>query len=83
MKYAMPVGLWRNGIQSFLGLLCNRLSDSLDHMLVFIYLAHSMMTHLYETVTVFNKTWIECLGDLGHYRMAIGDDDIQDREAWT
>lgn len=83
IKYAMPARLWRHGIHSFLELLRNRLPDSLDHMLAFIYLAYSMMTLLYETVPAFEETWIECLGDLGRYRMAIEDDDIRDREVWT
>jgi hypothetical protein len=52
-------------------------------MLAFIYLAYSMMALLYETVPTFEDTWIECLGDLGRYRMAIEDDDIRDREVWT
>ena len=41
------------------------------------------MALLYETVPTFEDTWIECLGDLGRYRMAIEDDDIRDREVWT
>jgi len=49
-------------------------------MLAFIYLAYSMMVLLYERVPAFEDTWIKCLGDLGRYRMAIGDDDIRDRE---
>ena len=39
-----------------------------------------MIALLYETVAAFKDTWIECLGDLGRYRMAIEDDDIRDRE---
>ena len=82
-KYAMPARMWRHGIHSFLELLRHRLPASLDHMLAFIYLAYSMMALLYETVPAFEDTWIECLGDLGRYRMAIEDDDIRDREVWT
>jgi hypothetical protein len=82
-KYAMPARMWRHGIHSFLELLRHRLPDSLDHMLAFIYLAYSMMALLFETVPAFEDTWIECLGDLGRYRMAIEDDDIRDREVWT
>jgi hypothetical protein len=82
-KYAMPARLWKHGIHAFLELLRNRLPDCLDHMLAFIYLAYSMMTLLYETVPSFKETWIECLGDLGRYRMAIEDDDVRDREVWT
>ncbi|KAH8880132.1 hypothetical protein GQ53DRAFT_670500 [Thozetella sp. PMI_491] len=82
-KYAMPARMWRHGIHSFLELLRHRLPASLEHMLTFIYLAYSMMALLYETVPTFEDTWIECLGDLGRYRMAIEDDDIKDREVWT
>jgi len=82
-KYAMPARMWRHGIHQFLELLRHRLPASLDHMLAFIYLAYSMMALLYETVPAFEDTWIECLGDLGRYRMAIEDDDIRDREVWT
>ena len=82
-KYAMPARMWKHGIHSFLELLRHRLPASLDHMLAFIYLAYSMMALLYETVPAFEDTWIECLGDLGRYRMAIEDDDIRDRENWT
>ncbi|KAI1160979.1 hypothetical protein F5B18DRAFT_663493 [Nemania serpens] len=82
-KYAMPARMWRHGIHSFLELLRHRLPTSLEHMLTFIYLAYSMMALLYETVPAFEDTWIECLGDLGRYRMAIEDEDIRDREIWT
>lgn len=51
--------------------------------MTFIYLAYSMMALLYETVPAFEETWIECLGDLGRYRMAIEDDNMSDREVWT
>src|SRR5213078_2329412 len=79
-KYAMPARMWRHGIHSFLELLRHRLPASLDHMLAFIYLAYSMMALLYETVPTFEETWIECLGDLARYRIAIEETDLQDRE---
>ncbi|PHH90621.1 hypothetical protein CDD83_3138 [Cordyceps sp. RAO-2017] len=82
-KYSMPARMWRHGIHSFLELLRHKLPDSLEHMLTFIYIAYSIMALLYETVPAFKDTWIECLGDLGRYRMAIEDDDIRDREIWT
>ena len=76
----MPARMWRHGIHSFLELLRQRLLHSLEYMLTFIYLSYSMMALLYETVPAFEDTWIECLGDLSRYRMAIEDDDIRDRE---
>ncbi|CAI4211067.1 unnamed protein product [Parascedosporium putredinis] len=44
---------------------------------------YSMMGLLYETVPTYKETWIECLGDLGRYRMAIEDENMQDRATWT
>lgn len=82
-KYSMPARMWRHGIHAFLEVLRHRLPDSLDHMLGFIYIAYSMMALLYETVPTFEDTWIECLGDLGRYRMAIEDDDARDRDTWS
>ncbi|KAG7000612.1 hypothetical protein FocnCong_v012596 [Fusarium oxysporum f. sp. conglutinans] len=82
-KYAMPARMWRHSIHSFLELLRHRLPASLEHMLTFLYLAYSMMALLYETVPALEDTWIECLGDLARYRMAIEDDDTIDRELWT
>ncbi|UPK92028.1 hypothetical protein LCI18_002963 [Fusarium solani-melongenae] len=82
-KYSMPAHMWRHGIHSFLELLRHRLPASLEHMLTFLYLAYSIVALLYETVPAFEDTWIECLGDLGRYRMAVEDDHIRDREIWT
>ncbi|KAH6980507.1 hypothetical protein EDB80DRAFT_825953 [Ilyonectria destructans] len=81
-KYAMAARMWRHGIHDFLELLRHRLPASIEHMLTFLYIAYSMMALLSETVPAFKDTWIECLGDLARYRMAI-DDDIKDREVWT
>ncbi|KPM43187.1 hypothetical protein AK830_g3366 [Neonectria ditissima] len=79
-EFADPPRMWRHGIHSFLELLPPWLPASLEFMLTFIYLAYTMMALLYETVSTFEDTWIECLGDLGRYRMAIEDDDIRDRK---
>ncbi|KHJ33294.1 putative telomerase-binding protein est1a protein [Erysiphe necator] len=82
-KYAMPARLWRHGIHSFLELLRHLLPASFDYMLSFIYLSYSTIALLFETVSVFEDTWIECLGDLSRYRMAIEEDNSRDREIWT
>jgi hypothetical protein len=41
------------------------------------------MTLLYETVPRFEDTWVQYLGDISQYIMALGDDDIQDRVVWA
>lgn len=38
---------------------------------------------LYETIPAFEDTWLECLGDLARYRMAIEGESFQDRDIWT
>ena len=81
-KYSMPARMWRHGIHAFLEVLRHRLPESLEHMLAFIYIAYSMIALLYETISTFEDTWIECLGELGRYRMAVEDDEPKDREAW-
>lgn len=43
-------------------------------MLAFISLAYQMISLLLETVPGFKDTWIECLGDLARYRVAIEED---------
>lgn len=81
-KYTMPARMWKHGIYAFLELLRQGLPQTLDHMLAFIYLAYQMLALLYEVVPSFKGTWVECLGDLARYRMAIEDKDIKDREIW-
>jgi hypothetical protein len=41
------------------------------------------MALLMESVPSFEETWIECLGDLARYRMAIEEADLRDREVWS
>ena len=48
-------------------------ADLLDHFTEFIYFAYAFYTTLYETERFkpFRKAWIESLGDLARYRMAV------------
>jgi hypothetical protein len=73
-KYSMPARMWKHGIHAFLEVLRHRRPNSKEYMLAFIYLAYQMMCLLFETVSGFTDTWIECLGDLARYRMAIEED---------
>ncbi|KJF60779.1 uncharacterized protein CIMG_08398 [Coccidioides immitis RS] len=81
--YSMPARMWQHGIHLFLELLRHTLPEALDHMLTFVLTAYSMMTLLLESVPSFENTWIECLGDLAQYRMAVEESDFCDREMWT
>ncbi|KAF2675462.1 hypothetical protein BT63DRAFT_450451 [Microthyrium microscopicum] len=83
IKYNMPARMWKHGIHGFLELLRHQLPASLEFMISFIYLAYQMMSLLLETVPSFEDTWIECLGDLSRYRMAVEEEDPKDRETWS
>ncbi|KAG6040408.1 hypothetical protein E4U41_000652 [Claviceps citrina] len=80
---AMPARMWQHAIHSFLELLRHHLPGSLEYMLAFMHIAYHMMALLTETVPSFKQTWVECLGDLGRYRMAIEDNDLESREVWS
>jgi hypothetical protein len=82
-QYAMPTQMWRHGIHSFMELLRHHVPDSLDHMLAFVDLAYSMLALEMESAPPFEETWIESLGDLARYRMAIEEADLRDREVWS
>lgn len=80
-KYSMPARMWRHGIHAFLEVLRHRRPESHDYMVAFVYLAYQMMALLFETVPIFTDTWIECLGDLARYRMAI-EDEKESHSVW-
>lgn len=82
-KYSMPARMWKHGIYPFLEIARHHFPGSSEYMLAFIRLAYQMMSLPYGTVERFRDTWIECLGDLGHYRMAVEDEDVRDRETWA
>jgi hypothetical protein len=82
-KYAMPARMWRYGIHAFLELLRQKLPESMEHMLCFIYLAYSMVSLLLESVPDFKETWVECMGDLARYRMAVEEFDKKERDLWA
>ncbi|KAI9891205.1 MAG: hypothetical protein M1814_003048 [Vezdaea aestivalis] len=80
-EYQMKSRMWRFGIHSFLELLRHRLPESKDHMFTFLKMAYSMIMSLLERIKTFEITWIEYLGDLAHYYVAIKDD-TRDRQIW-
>ncbi|CAG8887465.1 unnamed protein product [Penicillium egyptiacum] len=82
-KHKMPARMWRHGMHSFLELLRQRTPGSMEFMFDFIYLSSSIITLLLESVLDFRETWVECLGDLARYRMAVEVFDKKDRELWA
>ncbi|KAF7570522.1 EST1-DNA-bind domain containing protein [Pyrenophora tritici-repentis] len=80
-EYSMPARMWCHGIYTFLQLLRRRLPESMDYMLAFIHLAYQMVALLYETVPAFEDMWMECLGNIGYYRITI-EKDVSDRDMW-
>ncbi|EKG12734.1 hypothetical protein MPH_10147 [Macrophomina phaseolina MS6] len=82
-KYSMSERMWKHGIHSFLELLRQHRPETLEYMITFIYDAYQMMVLLLETVPAFEGMWIQYLGDLARYRMAIEGENLVDRETWA
>lgn len=82
-EYVMLARMWCYDIHSFLELLRHQLPDSWEHTLTFLHLAYSMITLLLESIPAFEDTWIECLGDLACYWMAIEDSDLEVSKIWA
>lgn len=84
-KYNIPTRLWQTGFHQLLERLRHALPNPstsssltssqhlLEHMTDFIYFAYGFYTNLFEeqTLRVFKSVWIEQLGDLARYRMAV------------
>lgn len=71
--------MWRHDIHSFLVLLRHLLPDSLDQTLTFLLFCVFDNGALVQLAPNPEETWIECLGDLARYRMAMEESDLRDR----
>lgn len=81
-KYNIPTRLWQTGFHQLLERLRHALPSNsgqsgnhhlLEHMTDFIYFAYGFYTNLLEEQSFgsFRSIWIEQLGDLARYRMAV------------
>jgi Est1 DNA/RNA binding domain/Protein kinase domain len=71
--------MWSNGIQSLLDLLVSKAekakeSQLLDHIISFFHKAYKTISLLYESVPDFRESWMESLGDVTRYPMAMTTD---------
>ncbi|QSL67078.1 hypothetical protein MERGE_001465 [Pneumocystis wakefieldiae] len=83
IKYTIPARLWRNSIYTYLEILRSQLPYTIEHLISYILFSYSQITVLLETVSAFENEWIECLGDLARYRMAIEEIDMKSRNHWS
>ena len=60
-----------------------RLPSSRDWMMTFWIIAYQMLCLFLETVGGFEEIWLECLGDLARYKMAIEDADPYERDHYA
>lgn len=75
-KYNIIIRLWTNGFHKLLEALrrqCTTSSLALEHLQDFIYYAYKFYTGLLEEPALesFKSGWLEALGDLARYRMAV------------
>lgn len=76
--YSVPSRMWRI-LQSLLEVMQNGLPNSLEHMLSVIRMAYRCLTVILKYDTQHKEIWIECLGDVSRYRMAIEEVDMKVR----
>ncbi|PYH41701.1 uncharacterized protein BP01DRAFT_279189, partial [Aspergillus saccharolyticus JOP 1030-1] len=81
--YMLTIRLWRHGIHDYLEIMRHHLPESLDYMLLFIHHSYSMLANLLAQAPAYEETWMECLGDLSRYRMAVETTDALERELWA
>jgi protein SMG6 len=78
-KYNLIMRLWRNGfyhpLENLRRCAFNNSTVALEHLQDFIYYAYTFYTCLYEeeNLTAYRINWIETLGDLARYRMAVSE----------
>ena len=75
-KYNIIIRLWTHAFHKLLETLCHASFTSLlalEHLQDFIYYAYTFYTGLLEEQTLqqFRAGWLEALGDLARYRMAV------------
>ena len=75
-KYNIIIRLWTHTFHKLLETLCRASFTSLlalEHLQDFIYYAYTFYTGLLEEQTLqqFRAGWLEALGDLARYRMAV------------
>ncbi|KAI0187947.1 hypothetical protein F4808DRAFT_70602 [Astrocystis sublimbata] len=76
--------LWKYCVYDYLELLRGHLPTTREHMLTFNYLAYSMYCLHYETLPpAFEKTLMERLGDIARHRLALEDEDPEQKAVWT
>lgn len=85
VKYNIPVRLWQTGFHAILERLrfawMSNNPFALDLLTDFIYDGYQFYTELLEdqTLSTFRTAWIEALGDLARYRMAVASALIPDK----
>ncbi|GLI74851.1 hypothetical protein PoHVEF18_003099 [Penicillium ochrochloron] len=76
-SHDMPARMWRFGIDLLLDLLRRKYPGSLDYIRKFIDGAFPVIAQLHESTRAFREIWIECLGDLARYRMALEESEFR------
>lgn len=92
-KYNLPSRMWKSAFLLLLNRLRHALPDGtersdntpehvgnvLDHLTDFVYYAYTFYTQLLEqqSLSAFRGTWIEQLGDIARFRMAVSELPIQ------
>jgi hypothetical protein len=71
-KYKIALRLWNKGILKYLDLLRTHSARNQDAMTKFIFHCFSLLTMLVDKPYDYRHMWLEALGDIARFSMAIG-----------
>ncbi len=84
-KHMIVSRLWRHGIANYLDLLQSMLPavEAEEYMMSHIYFSYTLAAKLLIVVPDMKYEWIQYLGDLSKYRIALEPQDSPSREVWS
>lgn len=71
-KYKIALRLWNKGILKYLDLLRTHAARNQDAMTKFIFHCFSLLTMLVDRPYDYRHMWLEALGDIARFSMAVG-----------
>lgn len=72
-RYKIPLRMWNKGIFKFLDILRSKLPDSKELIAKFIFHCFHLLSMLVEPPYESRHMWLEALGDIARFSMAVGD----------
>lgn len=70
----IAIRVWKHGIHTILEIFRHRLPQCREYLDLYVRSTYAMIGLFYESLIDFKLVWLECLGDVARYMMAIEQD---------